>query len=617
MDQELYRRIVSAYRQTGSVDRTAEICGTYAIKVRKVLITEGLWRSKKSDAVNALREKGYSVPEIAETLGMEEKNVQFYLPYAAHAFASGESGSRGRVQDFRERGRKAEEGSLFREDLNAAGRENLEWEGTASPVREREGGARPKGKVWAGYQLRIELVRNEYASSEEDAGDLFRDVQDAAALRRLLKTKNGITREVIVPGWMSLHQLSYAIQELFGLMNCHLHHFSLPKVLFRQLTDGKAAKWAEMCGVYFHVPVTEDYSDLYWDDDYRQGKSVKAWTRSKYTGKRENYAVGETYLDSMRLLKEEMDWIREVPAEEGDNRELQDLSLEEYNREYAMEGDANTLLERLKAEEIFRMKDLLPSETEAWRDALREDIGRSLSCLEAFRKTKSFRSLEEGMKELRRLREDRDRLHTAIWRKREEVKNYYGRNPELVLEETETEIRRMERQIGEAMHVFDPPSRPVAGTLYYHYDYGDDWLFRIICTEIHSRPEERFPEKENAAAFRKIRKELGSRYPETEKKLKDCRWGKNFLEEDTFVDSRGREEHNMLFLPLRTAFLEEKPVCIAAEGLSLVEDVGGPDGFFSFIRTLHGEDTGEAASLREWARGLGWKETVPKADRLL
>ncbi len=53
MDRDLYQRIVAAYRETGSVDRTAEICGTYAIKVRKVLITEGLWHSKKSDAVNA------------------------------------------------------------------------------------------------------------------------------------------------------------------------------------------------------------------------------------------------------------------------------------------------------------------------------------------------------------------------------------------------------------------------------------------------------------------------------------------------------------------------------------------------------------------------------------
>ena len=75
MDRDLYQRIIAAYQQTGSVDRTAEICGTYAIKVRKVLITEGLWHSKKSDAVNSLKNRGYSASEIAETLGISQSSV--------------------------------------------------------------------------------------------------------------------------------------------------------------------------------------------------------------------------------------------------------------------------------------------------------------------------------------------------------------------------------------------------------------------------------------------------------------------------------------------------------------------------------------------------------------
>ena len=43
---ELYQQIINIYKETGSVKKTAEELGTYPIKVRRVLITEGLWHSK-------------------------------------------------------------------------------------------------------------------------------------------------------------------------------------------------------------------------------------------------------------------------------------------------------------------------------------------------------------------------------------------------------------------------------------------------------------------------------------------------------------------------------------------------------------------------------------------
>ena len=644
MDRDLYQRIIAAYQQTGSVDRTAEICGTYAIKVRKVLITEGLWHSKKSDAVNSLKKRGYSASEIAETLGMDEKNVQFYLPYADPAFSADKHSSQTRVSDFRGRGRKAAEGNLFREEMKSpegkkAGRgeksSRVERAEKAKEAEETAGDKTPemdqmpdigayetaKRKIvqdeWSAYRLHVELVRNGYLSVEEDEEALFRDVEDAVSLRKLLKTHSGISREVIVPGRMSLHQLSYVIQELFGFMNCHLHHFSLPKALFARLTNGEVSKWAEMCGSFLHVPVMEDFSDLYWDDDYHQGKSLKNWKRSKYIGEQTNYAVGETYIDSLRLLKEEADITEQAMREKGDLRFFQDLSMEEYIREYAVEGETNAVLERLKVEDLFLKKGVPLPDPVAWREEMRRETDISLSYLKAFRETESFRSLEDAMGVLRLMRKDRSALDQAIWLHRDEVRESMGRNPDEVLEETEAEIHRLERQIGKAMHAFDPAVWPMTDTLYYHYDYGDDWLFRITCTEIYCRAEEEPDEQETEAAFRRAGKTLGSQDPEMDEKLKACRWGKNYMEEYTFQDFRGNEVHNMLYLPLCDCLLEAKPVCVQAEGIPLVEDVGGIDGFLDFIRTIHREDSEEAASLRTWARGLGWKEIVPKPGRLL
>ncbi len=628
MDQDLYQRIVAAFKQTGSVDRTAQLCDTYAIKVRKVLITEGLWHSKKSDAVNALRERGYSVSEIAEALGMEEKNVQFYLPYSENYLSGERTDSSERVAAFRQRSRKAADASLTREQ-ESAGRiappTNRKKERQQPPKRIKDEfwdkknrpqsskkekwdkKNRPQSTI---FQLKVELVK------EEEDGDLFRGEPDAEALRALVKTKDGISREILVPGKMNLHQLNYAIQEAFGFMNCHLHHFSLPEALFRQLTEEETGKWAEMCGVYLHVPVEEDFSDLYWDDDYKQGKSAKAWMRSKYTGTRKNYAVGETYIDSLRLLKEEAEWIQEEMEADGDTRRFQDLPMEEYIREFLF-GEINAVLERLSVEELFMTQSLPKEETDAWRDAMREDIEVSLSYLEAFKKTKSFKSLEEAMSVLRLMRENRDSLDKAIWTNREEMKELYGMNPELVLEDLEDEIKRTEGQIGDAMHAFDPPTRPITNTLYFHYDYGDDWLFKITCREIYTLQSNQISEKETETALKKAKKQLTTPNPTIENKLIACDWGKDYQQEYTFTDTKNRELHNMLYRPLCTAYLEKRPVCTHAEGLSLIEDVGGPTGFFEFIRDIHGNDPDNAPDLREWARSKGWKETVPKPAGLL
>ena len=59
---------------------------------------------------------------------------------------------------------------------------------------------------------------------------------------------------------------------------------------------------------------------------------------------------------------------------------------------------------------------------------------------------------------------------------------------------------------------FDPEIWPLTDTLYYNYDYGDDWLFRITCKEIYFRAEEEFtPEGETETALREAEKRSGIR----------------------------------------------------------------------------------------------------------
>ena len=187
------------------------------------------------------------------------------------------------------------------------------------------------------------------------------------------------------------------------------------------------------------------------------------------------------------------------------------------------------------------------------------------------------------------------------------------------------------------MHAFDPPTMPVTNELFYNYDYGDDWLFRISCKEIYSRVSERTNENETKAALRKagaqLKKMNSGSGPSSgtgsasnagsasgaliRKQLEACNWGRDYMADYLFVDSAGNQVHADLRNALLQSSLNAEPVCIFAEGLPPVEDVGGPGGFFDFIRTIHGDNSEKAVSLREWARSQGWKGVLPKDPRSL
>ena len=147
------------------------------------------------------------------------------------------------------------------------------------------------------------------------------DLKDRVVLNRYGKVKQGIIREVLVPADITLHALHYVIQRAFGWQNSHLHQYLLPEEVFQKMTggrnrpdeygrtlyDGKLTDWIDLCGVYFRFPCN-DFEDIYWDDDYKQGVSIKTWFRKKYTapysygGKWEHYAFANATVPKVSLL---------------------------------------------------------------------------------------------------------------------------------------------------------------------------------------------------------------------------------------------------------------------------------------------------------------------------
>ncbi len=195
-------------------------------------------------------------------------------------------------------------------------------------------------------------------------------------LKRYGESINGdsITRDILIPSDMPLHNLHYAIQRLFGWQNTHLRSFYLPKGKYDELTDRTVKGWSDLVGILFQPPSEAEY-DVFWDDDYETG-SFKVWIRRKYTGP---YVYGGTMehpevarQDVEELLESfEMVEVRETLKDYMERKEkdedteiriikkapLIDLTLEEMDSSIMIEGGTESLLERLEVDKLLAYRD--------------------------------------------------------------------------------------------------------------------------------------------------------------------------------------------------------------------------------------------------------------------
>ena len=340
---ELYDRIIESYEITGSVKKTAEELGTSVIKVRRVLITEGLWSSPTSRKIMELIEQGLSTREIADRLNYTEKNVQAFSPYTKGEYGkSNRSSVSLRSKNYRDRNQ------LAAENLVGAGTEPVKDYFRTEEVS--QGNGPNYGKHPIALKLHLEL----------DMADC--DERDMKVLRKHGKVKSTISRDIIVPADITLHALHYAIQKLFGWQNSHLHHYEFPEEVFDGLTQGSFARWCSLAGIYFRFP-EEDLEDLFWDDDYEPNMSVKSWFKSKYKGPYSYGGLGDYYYENQRKVQELK---RDLPAfavrpsfqefmangGKHDSKVTQVVSLEtatieQFHNSVDLGGDLTHLLERL------------------------------------------------------------------------------------------------------------------------------------------------------------------------------------------------------------------------------------------------------------------------------
>ena len=80
--------IVKYYESCGSIQKTAKSFFMSCQKVRKILITEGAYKTDRSAAINDMYATGYSIDDIAFKLKITKTCVNSYLPYTKEVYNS-------------------------------------------------------------------------------------------------------------------------------------------------------------------------------------------------------------------------------------------------------------------------------------------------------------------------------------------------------------------------------------------------------------------------------------------------------------------------------------------------------------------------------------------------
>jgi len=602
---ELYEQIVEEYKKTGSVKQVVEILGSNTIKVRRVLITEGLWESKTSRNVGALYREGKSTKEIAEELCMSEKNVQSYLPYSRGAYGGEKSSDATRSKEYRERMKVAADNQAAmkknKKDLNETDLKSdskiiaFENPKSKSKGKEQRDEEDSPDRLPSVLKLRFELVAPYY--SRVSGLDMKPD--EKKKFLRQAKAKEGIIREVLVHGETNLHALHYMIQKLFGWQNSHLHHYSLSDSDFDMVTDKqKMDRYFSLCGSLFRFPGAE-LDDQFWDDDYEEGVSFKTWLRSKYVNGFRDLAVENSFWRTQEQ-------IRDFNKQFGKKLKSKATTLDKLREVVTFEDGFNTLNEGLGVRNVF--KTCLPHRSrppiDIWKKVQDLLIKTVKKDHDEFKKIApdDYQAILDDMQDLIDLRKNVLTIDQAIrYGRSQEVKDFYKMEPEKVIRDQEQMIKELEKMLEPFFSSENPLVVPFAEELFYIYDYGDDWCVRITCEDAYTASENYDHD------YLKVHKEKRPGKKDADNELQyTCRDGSK-------ADPELREK-------LQTVYLKGQPICVQADGLNVMDDVGGLYGYQRFLEEINSndpEDEEERENTKIWARGMGWTGRKKKPESIL
>ncbi|MCI7498088.1 MAG: hypothetical protein SOT68_00745 [Oscillospiraceae bacterium] len=374
-------------------------------------------------------------------------------------------------------------------------------------------------------------------------------------LKKYGKVTKSLSRDILVSAEMPLHNLHYAIQKLFGWRNSHLHSFSYDRDIFEELTKNDFNKWLDLCGVYFRFP-DDETSDHFWDDDYDGTVDPKTWLRRKYSEPYIYRGFCEHYMPAQNMAREFI----------ANNKEITVMpSFEEF-----LSSDAEPKVMKLADATLDEFHRSLEGRITELLERL--PVGNVISikkCDISELKTESSETVyNENCFVYKRIMEQFDKIDELS----EKQEKHYSGKRAMELRSLSTEAYKLFKDLYSKT---DKTVVPLSDKLLYSYDFGDGWEIEITCSDI-------FEHTENG-----------------------------------FIGSKGKTASEERAAQLSSVKSKHRPICIMADGLPLMDNVGGIGGYCEFLQTINGSDKEEKLYMKEWASDMGWTGRMVKPENIL
>ena len=330
-DTKETKRILSSYERTNSIKETAAELGKTVIRIRRELITEEKWTSRRTEEIKKKYQEGKKIGKIAEELGISPKTVQNYLPYKRGKYEeSPETEEATRSYNYRKRMKATEKKQKKRNReererkkvLRTGLRVNLTSSNGlnfySSLLSAHDTDSNRNISSFLEQELKQKLFRMEAETSPAAESDVKHNVSSSLEeefidvdmypvttriytlhceldlentsihlLREYGKVKEGISRDIVVPGTVPLSMIHFMLQRAFGWHDVHIHSFSLSDAAFQSITDNSLSGFLLHTGELFFLgpPGELPYRDYrYYLPFEAKGKpeSIRTWLKRQY-----------------------------------------------------------------------------------------------------------------------------------------------------------------------------------------------------------------------------------------------------------------------------------------------------------------------------------------------
>ncbi|MBQ8707663.1 MAG: hypothetical protein IJ523_06210 [Succinivibrionaceae bacterium] len=385
-------------------------------------------------------------------------------------------------------------------------------------------------------------------------------------LSRLLKLADvkygkSISRDIVVPACIPLFALNYVVQRLFGWQNSHLHKFYLDDKVNEAITDGRIDNWSNLVGVVYRSPDMNE-NEKFWCDDYKSG-SFLSWLRSKYTGPYVSLSSGELYDNCQYDMCEYESWLNSdvyvcYQKDGGGERITRIVSVESAERDPQVRKDVSSS----SRYEIRKLKDMPLSVV---KHCYNLNIDHEL--LERLPVNSIL--VPQDYAEMSRYEEpEPEKIAPQFDQIMESFENALDDD-----ENPFADLQNLDSKTLEKIAIADSINselylqgfiNPFADELYYAYDFGDGWKIKI--TASHDCPD---------------------------------------------LVEAGRVSQLELDRANYKCRITYRPVLLAADGIMVMDDVGGIWGLLDFLEKIHPDyssmnDVQRKDAIMERENSLDW-----------